>query len=427
MGAAPVNMAPTQLLEAKSGTIEGVALESKQESGGLPKEVHRQVIKQYANATSDVRGLMQLSFHLGCALCSGWIINQGLKHNLLLLVVGELMLSLTASFYFNAFHECIHNTAFSSRWLNSSVAHLLGFLTLRGKAWYLLFHWAHHRFTNDPTKDPELSGCTTDSTSAAWLCSPYSPQTVRQLHGSARLTHHRQYVNCMALLASLDHEEVRIQMFQCLLFLSCAAGADFANAESGFGVSEMWQYAQFVSGYPFGFERIPGIVSYALGGHPKDDFWVITDKHRSSIQIEYLIWISLTAGVALHGSALAAPLIYYWLLPHCIGSAHLRYYQAAEHRACQQGPYTDTTAFVSSRTTTTWWLYAQLAWNMPFHAEHHAWPNVPFHHLPAVHDKIAPHRPKSGCNPTGDHGYSGLHYRLLRQTLAAADVNQKAA
>jgi len=25
-----------------------------------------------------------------------------------------------------------------------------------------------------------------------------------------------------------------------------------------------------------GFERIPGIVSYALGGHPKDDFWVNT-------------------------------------------------------------------------------------------------------------------------------------------------------
>merc|ERR1712028_121936 len=370
MGAAPVNMAPTQLLEAKSGTIEGVALESKQESGGLPKEVHRQVVKQYANATSDVRGLMQLGFHLGCALGSAWLIDRGLKHSLLLVVAGELMLSLVASFYFNIFHECIHNTAFASRWLNSAVAHLLGFLTLRGKAWYLLFHWAHHRFTNDPAKDPELSGCTTDR-------------------------------------------------------------ADFVNAESGFGVAEMWQYAQFVSGYPFGFERIPGIVSYALGGHPKDDFWVITDKQRKSVQIEYLIWcliwVSLTAGVALHGSALAAPLIYYWLLPHCIGSAHLRYYQAAEHRACQQGPYTDTTAFVSSRTTTTWWLYAQLAWNMPFHAEHHAWPNVPFHHLPAVHDKIAPHRPKSGCNPTGDHGYSGLHYRLLRQTLAAADVNQKAA
>ena len=29
-------------------------------------------------------------------------------------------------------------------------------------------------------------------------------------------------------------------------------GADFVNAESGFGVAEMWQYAQFVSGYPFG-------------------------------------------------------------------------------------------------------------------------------------------------------------------------------
>ena len=27
-------------------------------------------------------------------------------------------------------------------------------------------------------------------------------------------------------------------------------------------------------------------------------------------------------------------------------------------------------------------------WNMPFHAEHHLFPSVPFHHLPALHAKI---------------------------------------
>jgi fatty acid desaturase len=28
------------------------------------------------------------------------------------------------------------------------------------------------------------------------------------------------------------------------------------------------------------------------------------------------------------------------------------------------------------------------AWNMPFHAEHHAYPAVPFHALPALHAHV---------------------------------------
>jgi fatty acid desaturase len=27
-------------------------------------------------------------------------------------------------------------------------------------------------------------------------------------------------------------------------------------------------------------------------------------------------------------------------------------------------------------------------WNMPFHAEHHLYPVVPFHHLPALHGQV---------------------------------------
>jgi fatty acid desaturase len=27
-------------------------------------------------------------------------------------------------------------------------------------------------------------------------------------------------------------------------------------------------------------------------------------------------------------------------------------------------------------------------WNMPYHAEHHLFPSIPFHQLPAVHLKI---------------------------------------
>jgi fatty acid desaturase len=44
----------------------------------------------------------------------------------------------------------------------------------------------------------------------------------------------------------------------------------------------------------------------------------------------------------------------------------------------------------NSRTTTTNWPLRRLAWNMPYHAEHHAYPALPFHALPAAHRALAP-------------------------------------
>jgi len=45
--------------------------------------------------------------------------------------------------------------------------------------------------------------------------------------------------------------------------------------------------------------------------------------------------------------------------------------------------------FLNSRTTRTNRTVRFLAWNMPFHAEHHAYPQVPFHQLPNLHNKVA--------------------------------------
>jgi fatty acid desaturase len=41
--------------------------------------------------------------------------------------------------------------------------------------------------------------------------------------------------------------------------------------------------------------------------------------------------------------------------------------------------------FANSRTTFTARAVRWLAWNMPYHAEHHAMPSVPFHRLPELH------------------------------------------
>jgi fatty acid desaturase len=39
----------------------------------------------------------------------------------------------------------------------------------------------------------------------------------------------------------------------------------------------------------------------------------------------------------------------------------------------------------NTRTTRSLALVRRLAWNMPYHAEHHACPWLPFHALPAAH------------------------------------------
>ena len=87
-------------------------------------------------------------------------------------------------------------------------------------------------------------------------------------------------------------------------------------------------------------------------------------------------------------SPLWTPLLFWiWWLPLLLGQPALRLYLLAEHGRC---------AFVANmlentRTTFTNRLVRFLAWNMPYHTEHHALPNVPFHQLPALHRWMRPH------------------------------------
>jgi fatty acid desaturase len=72
----------------------------------------------------------------------------------------------------------------------------------------------------------------------------------------------------------------------------------------------------------------------------------------------------------------------------------------------------------NSRTTLSLAPLRRLAWNMPYHAEHHAYPALPFHALPAAHRvlkaRIAVQAP----------GYVAVHREILaglRPGGAAAD------
>jgi len=54
------------------------------------------------------------------------------------------------------------------------------------------------------------------------------------------------------------------------------------------------------------------------------------------------------------------------------------------------------------------------AWNMPYHAEHHALPSVPFHALPMLHRELA--ADLKVVSP----GYLAVHREILRSFRSAA-------
>jgi fatty acid desaturase len=60
------------------------------------------------------------------------------------------------AFLFMALHETAHKTAFRSRGLNLAVGYPSALIIGQPYEYYCLFHWDHHRYTQDPDKDPEL-------------------------------------------------------------------------------------------------------------------------------------------------------------------------------------------------------------------------------------------------------------------------------
>jgi fatty acid desaturase len=74
----------------------------------------------------------------------------------------------------------------------------------------------------------------------------------------------------------------------------------------------------------------------------------------------------------------------YWFIPALLAQPFLRALLAAEHTGCSH----DQNGLTNTRTTAASFPIRLLMWNMPFHAEHHLYPVVPFHQLPALHAHV---------------------------------------
>jgi fatty acid desaturase len=258
----------------------------------------------------DRPGLTRALTHYAAVIAVGaltWtmFVRVGFLATLPLMVLQGVLVA----FLFMPLHECAHKTVFRSRAANLVLGHLSGFLTLLPYEYYSLYHWDHHRYTQDPERDPELL-------------------TAIRTNSDAKL--------------AIAYTGVRQVLRRSKLFL-------------GHGVS--------------------GTVAAP---------WIAANKRELAVREARLYALGYTALLLLSIAHRTTILLWVWLLPLFIGQLFLRPYLYAEHIGCSR----TRTAFENTRTTRTAAVVKWLAWNMPYHAEHHAYPSVPFHALPKLHELV---------------------------------------
>lgn len=270
------------------------------------KDVLNPTLVRQLSKRSNRPPTIRLCIHLVIITVSGWIVS--LVESTLWVLPAWFAYGTALAFLFSPLHECIHRTAFRNRIPNEIVATLTGFILLLPAHYFRAFHFEHHRFTNDPKRDPELQTAKPDA------IAPY-------------------------------------------IWSMC-------------GLGSYW------------WPQIRAIIKHSSG---RVDESFIPESDRSKIALEARLHIGtyvliLGASVVLESSWVLT----YWVIPILLGMVSLRLFLLAEHTGCE---LTDN-MLQNTRTTLTNPIVKLIAWNMPYHCEHHVFPSVPFHQLPKLHQHL---------------------------------------
>jgi hypothetical protein len=119
------------------------------------------------------------------------------------------------------------------------------------------------------------------------------------------------------------------------------------------------------------------------------------------MSFQLAIYLAAAASIALGYTAA----LYFWFLPALLAMPVLRAYLITEHTGCSQ----DQNGLSNTRTTLTVFPIRLIMWNMPYHAEHHLFPAVPFHQ--PARAACADRRPVRACR-------AGLHRDQSRRSCA---------
>jgi fatty acid desaturase len=146
-------------------------------------------------------------------------------------------------------------------------------------------------------------------------------------------------------------------------------------------------YIWHLTGISWWMSKVQGHVQVALG--QLESCYYLPESSHGEVMRSTWLQLMMYAIVGGIGVLIGHPwlLLTMWVLPLAIGQPVLRFVLLAEHTGCPniENPLTNT------RTTLTLLPLRWLMWNMPFHAEHHLYPSIPFQWLPQAHAQLQPY------------------------------------
>ena len=284
---------------------------------------------------SDRKGLAHLALHL-LAIAATGTLYAGAFGSAWMLPAAWLY-GTCLVFLFAPLHETVHYTAFRSRRLNRAVSVACGWVLVLPPRRFRAFHLEHHRWTQDPERDPELA--------------VPPPRT--------------------------------------------------------------WgEYLWRISGLPYWRSQVRTLLGHAAGRVAEP--YVARSERGSIVREARLYLASYAVLAALSVTAGNAAMLWLWVLPAVLGQPMLRLYLLAEHTGCPMVP----DMLENSRTVQTTAAVRFLAWNMPYHAEHHAHAAIPFHALPRAHAARSHatriHAALASRIRNQPRGYARVHRELMR-------------
>ena len=287
---------------------------------------------QALSIRQDGPGLRRMSLHLLVLVATASMIL--VADSVFLLGPALLVHGIVMMFLFAPLHESVHRTAFRTPALNTFAGLLGGLVLVLPPEYFRHFHMAHHRYTQDPERDPELRTRKPCSTAS---------------------------------------------------YLYILSGAEY------------WR------------RSIVGLLGRALGRVPSD---IVPESRRRAVVNESRYFLAVY-GIAAAGSLYFSTGLVFWLwvCPAVLGQPFLRAFLLAEHWGC---PPVDA-KWHNTRSTDSNRLTRLLAWNMPYHAEHHAYAGVPFHALPKLSRMMADARVV--VSP----GYGRFHRREVPELINRGD------
>ncbi|PSB55710.1 fatty acid desaturase family protein [Chamaesiphon polymorphus] len=263
------------------------------------------------NTRSTAQGTLRLALHLLILLSSGYLWSTNIGEHWPIALPALVIYGFSLAAMFAPVHECSHRTVFANNTLNDAVGWIAGVLSFYNITFFRRYHKWHHRYTQDPDKDPEMS----DPKLQTW-----------------------------------------------------------------------GDYLLAMSGLPWWWGKLTTHFRVAMG--QLDSYPFIPETAREEV-IRSTRWQLGVYAIAIGISIIFGQpwFITYWLLPLFIGQPILRFILLAEHTGCSgdRNPYTNT------RSTLTLLPVRLLMWNMPFHAEHHLYPSIPFYQLPIAHQQLKAH------------------------------------